>query len=529
MAGALTGSMFLAGEQVAGLGEPFHAINPATGHALDPGYPAATSTQVAAAASAAGEAFAAYRSTTPQVRATFLRSIADRIDADPELVDRVHAETGILPERIVMERARTSNQLRLFADVVNEGSYLGVRIDHGDTERRPLPKPDLRHRFIPVGPVAVFGASNFPLAFSVAGGDTASALAAGCPVVVKAHEAHPGTSEIVGRIIAEAVAEQGLPAGTFSLVTGPAPEVGLALVTHPAIRAVGFTGSRRAGLALTTAAQNRAVPIPVYAEMASINPIFVLPGAAAARAGQIGTGLVASALSASGQLCTSPGLVFLPEGPDADALVVAAAAAIANAPSGCMLTPGIATSFEAGVARFAAVPGVRPVARATPDPSLTSPCTPTLFETDLATFRDHLADLTVEVFGSVTLIVRVPNETADWWATLLPLLEGQLTATIHIEPTDREHAIDLLAALEVLAGRIIVNGFPTGVEVNDAVIHGGPYPATTAPATTSVGTRAIERFLRPVAYQDVPGDLLPVELRDETTGLWRRVDGTFTR
>ena len=503
-------------------------MNPATGGPLEPGYAATSLAQLDEAVTAAWEAFGAFRQTTTEDRAAFLYTIADSLDADPDLVERVHAETGILPERIEAERTRTTNQLRLFASVVREGSYQGMRIDQGDPARRPLPKPDLRHRFIAVGPVAVFGASNFPLAFSVAGGDTAAALAAGCPVVVKAHEAHPGTSEIVGGIITAAVAEHDLPPGTFSLIAGASPDIAVALVTHPSIRAVGFTGSRQAGLALTAAAQNRPVPIPVFAEMASINPVFVLPGALEIRAAEIGAGLIGSVLTGFGQLCTSPGLVFVPDTPAADDLVATAGAAIDQASAGCMLTPRIAASFAAGVERFAAVPGVRRVAQSPMDQTIAALCTPTLFETDLDTFLAYHEELAVEVFGSVTLIVRTPTPAA-LVESVLPLLEGQLTATIHAEPADQELAAQLLPHLELLAGRIVFNGWSTGLEVNDSVIHGGPFPATSAPATTSVGTRAIERFLRPVAYQNAPADLLPHPLQDHVTGVWRRVDGELTR
>ncbi|WP_432558010.1 aldehyde dehydrogenase (NADP(+)) [Granulicoccus sp. GXG6511] len=529
MAGNLNGSMFVAGTAVAGAGEVFRAVDPATGTELEPAYAAASAAQLAEAAEAARIAFPAFRRTAPEVRADLLRAIADGLDAEPDLVDRVRAETGILPERVAAERTRTSNQLRLFADVVTEGSYLGLRIDRGNPARVPLPKPDLRHRFIPLGPVAVFGASNFPLAFSVAGGDTAAALAAGCPVVVKAHEAHPGTSEIVGRIITDAVAGLGLPPGTFSLIAGHTPELAVALVTHPAIQAVGFTGSRRAGLALTAAAQRRPVPIPVFAEMASINPVLVLPGALSERGPEIGRGLIGSVLTGFGQLCTSPGLVFVPDLPDADALVEAAATAVESSGSGCMLTPRIAESFAAGVARLESVPGVRRLARAATEDDISALCTPTLFDTDLETFLEHHEELTGEVFGSVTLLVRVPGDLTEAVRNhVLPLLEGQLTATIHAEPDDHDAAAGLLDELELLAGRIVFNGWSTGLEVNDAVIHGGPFPATSAPATTSVGTRAIERFLRPVAYQNVPPALLPRELQDDTRGIWRRVDGRFT-
>lgn len=525
--GDLQGTMFIAGERVTEGEGAFRAVNPATGTELEPAYPAASDAQLDAAAGEAARAFSVYRRTSAEDRAAFLRGIADGIDAAPGLVERVHAESGIAIERIEAERTRTTNQLRLFADVVLDGSYQGLRIDSGDPARTPLPKPDLRHRFIPLGPVAVFGASNFPLAFSVAGGDTAAALAAGCPVVVKAHEAHPGTSEIVGRVIADAVQDHGLPAGTFSMIYGSSPELAVALVRHPAIAAVGFTGSRRAGLALVAAAQSRPIPIPVFAEMASVNPVFVFPGALESRAAEIGGGLIWSVLTGMGQLCTSPGLVFVPDAPETSTLLDAAAAALDTADAGCMLTPRIAASFDEGVARISAVPGVRLVARATEGSDAVARCTPTLFETDLATFLAHREVLSAEVFGSVTLVVRVQDIPADFDA-VVDGLEGQLTSSLQIEPEDHALAGELVDQLELVAGRLVFNGWSTGLEVNDAVIHGGPFPATSAPSTTSVGTRAIERFLRPVAYQNAPADLLPDALRDSAAGTLRRVNGGFT-
>lgn len=523
----LRGTMFVAGAEVHGDTGGFRAVNPATGAELEPAYAEASPAQVDAAARGAAEAFTEYRHSDGIARARFLRHLADAIDDCGELPDRVHAETGIARERILAERSRTTNQLRLFAEVALDGTYQGLRIDTGDAARRPLPKPDLRHRLIPVGPVAVFGASNFPLAFSVAGGDTASAFAAGCPVVVKAHEAHPGTSELVGRIINAAVASCGLPPGTFSMVYGRAPELAVELVSHPAIAAVGFTGSRRAGLALVAAANARPVPIPVYAEMASVNPVFVLPGALAERADQIGRGLIGSVLTGVGQLCTSPGLVFVAAGAGADTLRDAAAEVIGDSSSACMLTPRIAGSFSAGVERVAAIEGVRRVAAPPPEPGIHAAGTPTLFETDLATFTAHRAELSAEIFGAATLLVRTPIDRM----TIDPLvdLEGQLTATIHATAADEEIAARLVDRLELHAGRIVFNGWSTGLEVNNAVIHGGPWPATSAPQTTSVGTRAIERFLRPVAYQNAPAGLLPTALRDQASGVWRRIDGSLSQ
>ncbi|MFI0354822.1 aldehyde dehydrogenase (NADP(+)) [Actinomadura sp. 9N407] len=500
-----------------------HAVDPRTGERLEPGYEAAGPQDVDGACELAWQAFGTYRRTGLKARAAFLDTIADRIEALGDvLVERVVAETGIPRARVEGERARTCNQLRLFAQVVRSGDWLGARIDPALPERTPLPRPDLRRRQVPLGPVAVFGASNFPLAFSVAGGDTASALAAGAPVVVKAHPAHPGTSELVGRAVREAVQEHGLPEGTFSLLHGAGHEIGTRLVTHPRIAAVGFTGSRRGGLALVAAAAARPVPIPVYAEMSSVNPVFLLPGALRDGGADLGRAFVASLSIGAGQLCTSPGLVFL-VGDGSDAFIEAASAAVAAAPPAPMLTAGIRTAYDAGTARLAGTDGVRTLARGLDDPEIASPCVAGLFLTDDATFLAH-SFLQDEVFGASSLLVRVAD--ADRLAEIIGSLEGQLTATVHAAPGDHALAGELLPALETLAGRVLFNGWPTGVEVGDAIVHGGPFPATSAPATTSVGTSAIERFLRPVSYQNVPDGLLPEELRDgDPLGVPRRVDG----
>ncbi|MGY2033425.1 aldehyde dehydrogenase (NADP(+)) [Nocardia gipuzkoensis] len=522
----LTGANLVGAADVPGADAPFHATNPATGAELAPVYREADAATVARAAELAAAAFEGYRRTGFEQRATFLDSIAREIEAlGDALVDRVITETGLPEARVRGEIARTTGQLRLFAGVVREGSWTGARWDRPDPARSPLPKPDLRQRRIPLGPVAVFAASNFPLAFSVAGGDTASALAAGSPVVVKAHPAHPGTAELVGRAVRAAVREHDLPEGTFSLIHGGV-DTGSALVRDPHIRAVGFTGSRRGGLALVAAAAARPVPIPVFAEMSSVNPVFVLPGASAERGAQLGAEFVASLTTGVGQLCTSPGLVFLADGPGADDFVDSASAQIAAAPGAPMLNPGIAAAFAAGARRLAATDAVRTVATGT---AAAAACTgvPQLFVT---TGERFLADreLQEEVFGPASIIVRVAG--AEQFATLVDELDGQLTATVHAAPADRELALTLLGKLELIAGRVLFDGWPTGVEVGHAVVHGGPFPATSAPSTTSVGSRAIERFLRPVAYQNVPDDLLADEIRaDNPLGIWRRVDGAITR
>ena len=423
------------------------------------------------------------------------------------------------------ETARTVGQLRLFASVVRDGVWHGVRVDTPLPDRTPLPRPDLRQRSVPVGPVAVFGASNFPLAFSVAGGDTASALAAGCPVVVKGHPAHPGTSELVGRAIRDAVAEHGLPEGTFSLLQGTTHELGTALVTDPRIQAVGFTGSRRGGLALVAAAQQRPEPIPVYAEMSSVNPVFLLPGVLAERADATASAYVTSVTGSAGQLCTQPGLVFALEGEDLDTFVDAAAQKIADVVATPMLTAGMADALQSGAGAIAATPGVTTLGTGKPDDSLAYPGLPQLFVTDGDTFLAS-PDLAGEVFGPTSLVVRVRD--TEQLQQIVDGLEGQLTASVHLTEADHDLAAELLDDLELVAGRVIVNGWPTGVEVGHAMVHGGPFPATSAPATTSVGTRAIERFLRPVVYQDVPEALLPPELRnDNADATPRLVDGVL--
>jgi NADP-dependent aldehyde dehydrogenase len=372
--------------------------------------------------------------------------------------------------------------------------------------------------------VAVFGASNFPLAFSVAGGDTASALAAGCPVVVKAHDAHPGTSELVGRAIADAVTSGGLPDGTFSLLFGPGPELGGALVKDPRIKAVGFTGSRSGGTALVAAAATRLEPIPVYAEMSSINPVFLLDGALSTRGADLGRAFVASLTMGSGQFCTNPGLVIAVDGPGLDDFISSARDALTGAAATPMLTPAIARNYANGVAALSGHADL--VARGGAADSPTS-CRAALFATDAASFQGS-DTLQAEVFGSSSIVVRCTD--AAEMASVAEALEGQLTATVHADDSDHDQAAGLLRVLELKVGRILFNGWPTGVEVGYAMVHGGPSPATSDSRTTSVGARAIERFLRPVCYQDVPKSLLPSAIADgNPDGLWRRIDGRLTQ
>lgn len=478
---------------------------------------------VETATTAAAAAFAAYRATTPQQRGAFLDSVADEIEADRDaIVEAAVSESGLPEARISGEVGRTTGQLRLFADVVRRGDHLGVRLDPALPDRQPLPRPDLRQRMVPLGPVAVFGASNFPLAFSTAGGDTASALAAGCPVVVKGHPAHPRTGELVARAVTRAVAAHDLPAGVFSFVIasdGPSGiELGQQLVRDPRIKAVGFTGSRGGGLALVAAAAARPEPIPVYAEMSSINPVVVLPGALVdGDIAALATAYVGSLTLGSGQFCTNPGLLFLHAGEDGDAFLAAVSDAVADATGQRMLTEGIAHAYETGAATLRDTDGVRVLAQGSDGGELA----PAPQVVEAATLGNPVTD---EVFGASGVVVRYAD--TDALVPHLEQLEGQLTATIHYAPADAEAARRLLPVLEDTAGRILFNGWPTGVEVSHAMVHGGPFPATSDSRSTSVGTLAIERFQRPVCYQNVPVDLLPEAVRDDNPwGLTRRVDG----
>ena len=517
----VTGQMLIAGSAVLGAGKQIYAFDPSEGKQLEPAYHHGDASDVDAACAAAAAAFADYRSTTSEQRAQFLEAIAARIEAAKDvIVERAVAETGLPEARIAGEVGRTAGQLRLFAGVLREGSWNGARIDPALPERTPLPRPDIRQRFIPLGPVVVFGASNFPLAFSVAGGDTASALAAGCPVIVKAHDAHPGTSELVGRAITDAVAATGMPAGTFSLLFGSGRSLGTALVTDPRIKAVGFTGSRSGGTALVAAAAARPEPIPVYAEMSSINPVFLLDGALASRGADLGRAFVGSLTMGSGQFCTNPGLVIAVDGPGLDAFIAAARDALTESPATPMLTPGIAESYANGVSELSGEADL--VVRGQSSDSQTA-CRAALFATDANSLLES-ETLQTEVFGSSSLIVRCAD-TAEM-QTVAQNIEGQLTATVHADESDYDDAGELLPLLELKAGRILFDGWPTGVEVCHAMVHGGPYPATSDSRSTSVGARAIERFLRPVCYQSVPKSLLPSAIADgNPDNLWRRIDG----
>jgi NADP-dependent aldehyde dehydrogenase len=500
----LTGKHLIAGDWIAG--PATFASSPAHGPAHE--FATGTLALVDQAVTAAEAASAAYAATSREDRARFLDAIADEIDARGDAITEIGTqETGLPAARLQGERGRTTGQLRLFAAHIRAGDYLDRRHDAALPDRQPLPRPDLRMIQRPIGPVAVFGASNFPLAFSVAGGDTASALAAGCPVVVKGHSAHPGTGEIVAQAIDAARRACGLPAGVFSLVQGGKRDVGESLVQHPMIRAVGFTGSLGGGRALYNLCAARPDPIPFFGELGSVNPMFVLPAALSARAEAMAKGWAASLTMGAGQFCTNPGIAVLIDGPGADAFAAATHAALEPVPAQTMLTDGMADAYRTGRDRMAAGRGVRSLL-STDAPARQA--TPNLFE---VSGDDWLADphLAEEVFGPLGLIVRVRD--AAHMAQIAQSLDGQLTCTLHLDDSDTALGQTLLPILETKAGRILANGFPTGVEVADSMVHGGPYPASTNFGATSVGTLSIRRWLRPVCYQNLPEALLPADLR----------------
>jgi NADP-dependent aldehyde dehydrogenase len=506
----------------------FYAMNPKNGERLDPVFFSAAPDEVDRAASLAHEAFATYERVSARDRGAFLRAIAANIESIiEELVERAEQETALPKARLQGETARTCGQLRLFADVVEEGSWVQARIDRGRPDRKPAPKPDIRSMLRPLGPVVVFGASNFPLAFSVAGGDTASALAAGNPVIFKGHPAHPGTSELVGHAVREAVLQCKLPEGVFSLLFDGGNRVGTALIKHPLVNAAGFTGSRVAGRILMDLAAARPEPIPVFAEMSSTNPVFILPGALRERVDNIAAALYASFTLGAGQFCTKPGLVFLPAVAEASAFVRRLRESVNDSGTFHLLTSGIQSSYSTAINARRTNTSVRLLAEK--QPSATGGefgAGAALFETDVQTFLSD-ETLAAEIFGPATLLVRHSNREEVLEAARK--LEGHLTATIHGTDRDLEEFRDLVAILTRKVGRLVFNGFPTGVEVCHAMVHGGPYPATSDGRSTSVGSQAIFRFCRPVCYQGFPQTALPEELKDANPmHIWRLVDGEMT-
>ncbi len=498
------GKHLIAGERV-GSDKTF-ASAPADGPSHD--FCAGTPALVDRAAEAAEAAFDAYAATPREDRAAFLEAIAEELEARvDDITPTAMAETGLPEPRIrSVELPRTANQMRLFARHIRDDAHLDRRHDEGLPDRTPMPRPDLRMIQRPIGPVAVFGASNFPLAFSVPGGDTAAALAAGCPVIAKGHDAHPGTGELAAEAIAAAIARTGMPAGTFSFLQGGDLGVGQALVRHPLVKAVGFTGSLNGGRALYDLCAQRDEPIPFFGELGSINPMFLLPAATEARGAEIGTAWAGSLCMGAGQFCTNPGIAVVIDGAGADALRDAAAQALHEMAPQTMLTDGIAAAFKGGAARMAEERGVTPLV--TTEPAERS-ATPFLFETDAETWfaRETLAE---EVFGPLGLIVRCRD--AGEMERVARSLKGQLTVTLHMDDADAAAARALLPIVERKAGRVLFNGFPTGVEVAEAMVHGGPYPASTNFGATSVGTLSIRRFLRPVCFQNIPESVMPADL-----------------
>lgn len=521
----LQGKQLIAGEFKASSNDTFQAINPSLNAAFGTFYHEATLDEVAEAAEAANASFDAIRLASPAKRAELLNAIADEImNLGDDLLNIANQETGLPMGRLTGERGRAVNQIRLFAELVKEGSWVDARIDTANPDRTPAPKPDVRSMLMGIGPVAVFGASNFPLAIGVAGTDTVSAFGAGCPVIAKAHPAHPGTSELFGVAIAKAVESTGLPAGIFSLLHGRGHEMGLAMVRHPHVKAVAFTGSLRGGRALFDAAVARPEPIPVYAEMGSTNPVFLLPGALKNDSEGIAQGYLQSVNLGVGQFCTNPGVVFGFKGDDLQSFKAASGKIAEGVAPATMLHPGISEAFYGGVHRIEQTAGVDVVGKTAAATEVDTQATCAIFSTDIETLTEtpHLME---EVFGPTSIVVGC--NTSEEMEALAESLEGHLSATVHGTPEDLAANTKLLSILQKKVGRIIINGYPTGIEVCAAMHHGGPYPATTDSHYTSIGTGSILRYGRPVCFQNYPDELLPVELRNKNAmNIWRLVNNS---
>lgn len=539
--GQISGRSIIGGFEIGDGDSVFRAFDPARGIDLEPGFHAATTSELERACRAAWEAFTSRRGTTLDdkpaniQRSAMLEQAAANIAAlGDDLIDRCSFETGLPPARLVSERERTVLQLRMFAALVREGSWVRASIDYGDANRRPLPRPDLRKMLKPLGPVAVFGAGNFPLAYSAAGTDASSALAAGCPVIVKGHPAHPGTGELVARALSRAVAWAGLHPGTYSyLLAGGSREqsVGKELVTHPCIRAVGFTGSPAGGMALANLGAARVIagipdPIPVFAEMGSVNPVFILPSAIASQTEQLAERLANSATASVGQMCTCPGLIFVPRTDGIIAFERALTDAFGRAQAAPMLSYRIASNYAQRCNELLAIPGVELCSGSHPDPvepGRPLRMRPALLRTTYETFRRNIA-LREECFGPSTILVVCNGE--DDLHDAAGMIQGSLTASIFAAGHDAALALQIQTTLEQRVGRIVFNGVPTGVEVVASTVHGGPYPATNQPNSTAVGPLAIERWCRPVSYQNAPESMLPPELRDDNPlRIARQIDG----
>lgn len=522
------GQNSIAGEWQAAGGQFFHSVDPRTRQPGETRFYSATAQEIDAAVRAAADAFTTTRLFPATTLADFLDTAAEEIEAIAEaLVATADAETALGSVRLNGELARTTGQLRAFSALLREGSHVEAVIDTALPDRRPLPRPDIRRMLLPLGPVAVFSASNFPFAFATAGGDSAAAFAAGCPVIVKGHPGHPATSELFARAINATVSACGFPPGFFSLLQGDGHDVGRNLVEHPFLEAVGFTGSLRGGRALQDVAAQRRRPIPVFAEMGSVNPVVITAGALAERAGEIVQGLAASATLGVGQFCTNPGLVLLPESQAANSFIAACRDAMLAAEPGILLNAAVESGLAQGLARSAALENVQTHAREGAAQSEGFSCPHTVMRTDATTFLEN-PDLQEEHFGPVTLFVTWQgDEELD---LLLRSLDGQLTGSIHCGSDEAESLRPLLDAMREKVGRLVWNGYPTGVEVTAAMQHGGPWPASNAAGTTSVGTNAIRRFMRPVAWQDVPDELLPEALQNgNPLGIVRLVNSELTR
>lgn len=498
------------------------ALNPTTGETLAPLFFKATAEELNLAVFKAEKAFSVYRKKSGKEKALFLEQIALEIEnLGDTLIERYTAESGLPAGRAQGERGRTTGQLKLFAGLLREGSWVNARIDPALPDRQPLPRVDLRSMERPIGPVGVFGASNFPLAFSVAGGDTASALAAGCPVIFKAHPAHLGTSELVGKAIQKAALETGMPDGVFSLLFDDGIEIGQALVKHPSVKAIGFTGSFKGGKSLFDAAAARPEPIPVYAEMGSTNPVFILPKTLQEKGESLAQNYLGSVTLGVGQFCTNPGILLIQK--DA-AFIEHLKQKVADTVGGVMLTPGIQSAYQNGIEKFKQYTEV--IGTGKKSEGFTG-VEPVILYANYQTFKDN-PHLDEEIFGPTSLVVE--GNSKEEFLEMAAKLSGHLTATVHGSEEELTEYADLLEILEQKVGRLIINGFPTGVEVSHAMVHGGPYPATTDSRSTSVGTLAITRFTRPVCFQDMPDALLPDELKTgNPLEIWRKWDGNFQK
>lgn len=522
----LTGNLLIGAQEVSATAGTMKALNPATNTEIEPSFAFGGLKEVDRAAQLADDAFDSYNNTRLTERAAFLERIADGLDAiAPELAQRLSLESGLPVAQLEGEAAKSAMQFRQFATVVRQGRFRQATIDPAQPERQPRARMDHRLQKIALGPVAIFGASNFPISYSVAGGDTASAFAAGCPVILKAHNAHPGGSELMGRMIQQAVKDSGLHEGVFSLVRGGGNEIGEALVDHPLIKGVTFTGSEVGGMALLRRAQQRPDPIPVFTEMTSVNPTFVLPSALAARGGVIGDGFAERMLVTVGQACLKPAILLAVDGPGYAELKSAMIARVQAMQARTMLTPGINSAYRKNVERQAQSGAQRIAAGG--ESKGTWDAQSVLFEVDGARMLDD-ARLSEEVFGPAALLVRVSD--VEQLIAIAKQFRGQLCATMQIDQPDHPLAARLLPILERRTGRIVVNAFAHPQEVSYASIHGGPFPATSDSRFTSVGMTAIERFLRPVCYQGFPDDLLPEALKhDNPRDLWRLVDGELSK